>query len=237
MDNACRRASSTTPRSSWPRSRALSSEPAADLDTDYAQAGFNGRLEFGSSPALLNVDVCRAYVDRKSPLYAGVEAALAATVTLTEAARAAGVPVVFTQVVYQPGGLDGGVFYRKVPALAAYQVGSEMGQLAAPLALAPGEVMVTKQYASAFFGTSLASTLRAMGVDTLLITGFSTSGCVRATALDALQNGFIPFVVSDACGDRDPRPHEASLFDLQAKYAEVVDLSEALRLVAAAKAG
>ena len=91
--------------------------------------------------------------------------------------------------------------------------------------------MVSKQYASAFFGTSLASTLRAAGIDCLLVTGFSTSGCVRATAVDALQHGFVPFVVRDACGDRHPAPHEANLFDLQAKYAEVVTEEEAMRLI------
>ena len=84
--------------------------------------------------------------------------------------------------------------------------------------------MITKQYASAFFGTTLASTLTALGVDTLLIAGVSTSGCIRATALDACQHGFIPLVVRDAVGDRHPAPHEANLFDLQAKYAEVVSL-------------
>ena len=201
------------------------------LDDDYASAGFNGTLAFGDSSILLNVDVVKAYTETTSPLYAGIESALAAIVTLTDAARAAGVPVAFTRVEYQAGGLDGGMFFRKVPALKACEQGNPLGDLAPPLERQPGEVMVVKQYASAFFGTALASTLRAMGVDTVLITGFSTSGCVRATAPDALQNGFAPFVVGEACGDRDPRPHDASLFDLQAKYAEVIDRAQALRLI------
>ena len=83
--------------------------------------------------------------------------------------------------------------------------------------------MIVKQYASAFFGTTLATTLNALGVDTVIITGVSTSGCVRATAVDALQHGFVPLVVRQAVGDRDQGPHESALFDLQAKYAEVVD--------------
>ena len=103
-----------------------------------------------------------------------------------------------------------------------------------------GELIVSKQYASAFFGTSLASTLQACGIDTVLITGFSTSGCVRATALDALQHGFAPFVVREACADRDAGPHEANLFDLQAKYAEVITearaMSELANFAAAAAA-
>ena len=90
---------------------------------------------------------------------------------------------------------------------------------------------MTKQYASAFFGTSLAATLHAMGVDTLLITGYSTSGCVRASALDALQHGFIPMVVREACADRHPGPHDANLFDLQAKYAEVVSETDAIAVL------
>ena len=207
---------------------------ADDLDEDYAKAGFGGRLERGERPALLIVDVCMAYLDRASPLYAGVEAALASNIRLAEAARAAGVPVIFTRVAYGAGGVDGGLFYRKVPALKAFLPGSRLGEFHPDLVPAAGEVVVTKQYASAFFGTSLAATLNAMRIDTLFVTGFSTSGCVRATALDALQNGFVPFVVAEACGDSDRRPHDANLFDLQAKYAEVVSEADALAMIAAA---
>lgn len=198
------------------------------LRADYAAAGFGGALPFGARPAVLAVDVVRAYTDRASPLYAGVEDAVAAAARLVAAARAASVPVIFTRVVYAPGGADGGLFYRKVAALACFDEGSPFGAFADDPAPRPGEVVITKQYASAFFGTSLAATLTAGSIDTLLICGLSTSGCVRASAVDALQHGFRPFVVADACGDRDPRPHEASLFDLQAKYAEVISLAGAL---------
>jgi maleamate amidohydrolase len=208
----------------------------ANLDSDYAAAGFDGHLAFGRKPVLLVVDVCRAYLDKDSPLYAGVEEALASNRRVISVARAAGVPVVFTRVLYQAGGLDGGVFYRKVPALKAYLPGNPLGDFPEDFGPQDGEVLVIKQYASAFFGTSLAATLTAMSVDTVMVTGFSTSGCVRATALDALQNGFAPYVIREACGDRDSRPHEATLFDLQAKYAEVVGESEALRLIGRARA-
>jgi len=129
-------------------------------------------------------------------------------------------------VRYQPGGRDGGVFFRKVPALACFEDGArpDLAAFATGLEPLPGETVILKQYASAFFGTTLASTLTALGVDTLLIAGVSTSGCVRASAVDACQHGFVPLVVRDAVGDRHPSPHEASLFDLQAKYAEVVSL-------------
>jgi maleamate amidohydrolase len=198
------------------------------LDQDYAKAGFGGRLAFGRRPALLVIDVVAAYLEKGSPLYAGVEDALASNLRLIDVARETGAPVIFTCVVYQAGGLDGGVFYRKVPALKCFDAGSPLGRFPPEIQPRADEVVVVKQYASAFFGTSLASTLRALGVDTVVMGGFSTSGCVRASALDALQHGFVPIVVREACGDRDPRPHDANLFDLQAKYAEVVGEQEAV---------
>ncbi len=191
--------------------------------------GFNRRLEPGRRPALVMIDFVRAYLTPGSPLYAGVESARAAAAELLGVARRAGIPIVHTNVAYQPGGRDGGVFYRKLPALRCFEQGVEpvLAQFAEGLEPADGETLITKQYASAFFGTSFAATLTALNVDTLLIAGVSTSGCVRATAVDACQHGFIPLVVRDAVGDRAPEPHEANLFDLQAKYAEVVSLREA----------
>jgi maleamate amidohydrolase len=189
---------------------------------------FDGHLRFGARPALLIVDMVMAYFDTGSPLYAATENALDSNVRLVAAARSAGVPVIFTNVVYDPGGANGGLFYLKIPALSVFDKGSPLG--AFPDALQPqaDDLVITKQYASAFFGTNLAAALRGQSVDTLLITGLSTSGCVRATALDAIQYGFAPFVVRDACGDRHSAPHEASLFDLQAKYAEVISERMAL---------
>jgi maleamate amidohydrolase len=208
---------------------------ATTLDDDYSRAGFGGRLPFGAHPALLVVDVVMAYLDPTSPLFAqGFVDALAVNERLVAAARAAGVPVIFTGVRYGAGGRDGGLFYRKVPALRCFLEGSPLGAFPPTLQPAADEVVVTKQYASAFFGTSLAATLNAQRIDTVLVTGFSTSGCVRATALDALQHGFAPFVIAPACGERDPRPQEANLFDLQAKYAEVIGEAQALAHLAAA---
>jgi len=208
---------------------------ADDLKDNYAGA-FDGALGFGKRPALLIVDVVVAYLTPGSPLCdPAFQTALESNERLVAAARAVGMPVIFTNVVYQPGGADGGLFYAKVPALKAFQRGSEMGAFPDTLQPAEADTIVSKQYASAFFGTSLASTLSAQRIDTLLITGFSTSGCVRASALDALQHGFVPFVVADACGDRHPAPHQANLFDLQAKYAEVVSEARALDLIGAAR--
>ena len=200
------------------------------LADSYSSGGFGLALQPGQRPALLLIDFVRAYLAEGSPLYAGAEPARAAAQALLEAARLAGIPVVHTNVRYQPGGRDGGVFFRKVPALKCFEAGAhpDLAAFAAGLEPVAGETVITKQYASAFFGTTLASTLTALGVDTLLIAGVSTSGCVRASAVDACQHGFIPLVVREAVGDRHPSPHEASLFDLQAKYAEVVGLQLAL---------
>ena len=203
-----------------------------DLTANYVGA-FDGRLSFGKRPALLIVDFVMAYLDPASPLYAGVEDALASNERLLAAARAAGISVIFTNVVYQADGADGGLFYKKIPSLRVFLEGSPLGAFPPSLQPVDAERVISKQFASAFFGTSLAETLSEEGIDTLLITGLSTSGCVRATALDALQSGFAPFVVREACGDRHPAPHEANLFDLQAKYAEVVSEQEACALISA----
>jgi maleamate amidohydrolase len=204
----------------------------SDLLDDYNRGGFGGALQPGKKPALLLVDVVVAYLTPGQPLYSPrFETALASCERLTAAARKAGVPVIFTNVVYRAGGIDGGLFYKKVPALEAFLEGSPLGAFPDTLQPRADEVVVTKQYASSFFGTSLAATLTSMGVDSLFITGFSTSGCVRASALDALQNGFVPLVVADACGDRDERPHEANLFDLSKKYAEVLSEEQAIALM------
>jgi maleamate amidohydrolase len=199
----------------------------ADLLDNYAGT-FDGRLPFGKRPALVLIDLVEAYLQPGSPLYAGIESALESAVRLTAAARKGDIPIIFTHVEYQPGGADGGVFFRKVPALKVFEKGSPLGAFPAALAPMDRDVVITKRYASAFFATHLAPTLTALGVDTVLICGTSTSGCVRATALDACQHGFVPFVVRDACGDRHAAPHEASLFDLQAKYAEVISEADAL---------
>jgi maleamate amidohydrolase len=192
-------------------------------------AAFSGRVGWGSRPAVLVIDLVRAYTHPDGPFaLPGAPGIVEAAAELVETARDVDVPVVRTVVHYAPNLADGGLFVRKVPALACFAEGADgdWGDLA--LEPAAGEVVVAKQYASAFFGTSLATTLHAAGVDTLVIAGVSTSGCVRATAMDALNSGFHPQVVRQACGDRTPEVHEANLADLDAKYADVIDLAEAL---------
>jgi maleamate amidohydrolase len=194
-------------------------------------AAFSGRLGWGARPALLVVDLVRAYTEPGGPfLLPDSGPAVTATAALVDAARAGGRPVVWTVVRYTTGLADGGLFVRKVPALAAFAEDAEggWGEIAAPLHPAPGEPVVAKQYASAFFGTSLAATLHGAGVDTVVVAGVSTSGCIRASATDALNHGFRPLVVRQACADRSPALHENNLADLDAKYADVIDLDEAV---------
>lgn len=207
------------------------------LQQNYERGGFNKSLQPGARPALLIIDFVDAYLNPASPLYAGVEQARDDAVRLLQASRAARIPIIHTNVVYQPGGRDGGVFFRKVPALSCFEAGAHPDWAAFAQGLEPlaGETVISKQYASAFFGTSLASTLTALGIDTVLIAGLSTSGCVRASAVDCCQHGFIPIVVREAVGDRAPGPHEANLFDLQAKYAEVMSLEVVLDYLGGAR--
>jgi maleamate amidohydrolase len=208
---------------------------ATDLDRDYAAAGFGGTLKPGARPVLLLIDFARAYFDPVSPLYAGVETARASAARLHAAARATGVPAIFTRVEYSADGHEGGVFYRKIAALKSFVTGNPLGEFTAELAPLPGDTVITKYFPSAFFGTGLAETLHAQGVDTIVITGLSTSGCVRASAVDALCHGFIPLIVTDAVGDRDAGVHAANLFDLAAKTAELITEAQAAAYLTAVK--
>ena len=198
-----------------------------NLAANYARA-YNTRVGFGKRPALLLIDFCMGYFDPACDLYAGVEDAMASALRVRAAARAANIPVILTNVVYHPQALDGGRFFEKAAPLKNFLKGSPMGAWGPGLAPHDDEIIVSKQYPSAFFGTSLASTLTAMGVDNVLLTGLTTSGCVRASCVDSMSHGFRTTVIADACGDRHPAPHEANLFDMNAKYADVVSEAEAV---------
>jgi len=128
--------------------------------------------------------------------------------------------------MYDRSGVDGGIFVKKIPVLRTMVEGEPMAEIDPKMAPLPGEHVIVKNYASAFFGTSLASALTALGVDTVILIGCSTSGCVRATAVDAIQSGFIPIVPEECVGDRHAGPHDAAMFDMNAKYADVMPKSE-----------
>ena len=205
------------------------------LDENYAKA-YGGSAGFGKSPALLMIDFVAGYFDPECDLYAGVDDALASALRVREAAHSAGVPVILTNVVYHPKAIDGGRFYEKARPLRYFLEGSPMGAWPKGLEPTADELIISKQYPSAFFGTSLASTLTSLGVDNVILTGLTTSGCVRASCVDAMSHGFITTVVREACGDRHDGPHEANLFDMQAKYADVVSEEEMIAHLAGFKA-
>lgn len=198
--------------------------------SDNYRGVWDNRIGFGRKPALLVIDFVKGYTIAESPLFAkGVVRAVAETPPLLEAARAAQIPVIFTTVEYSPPHfLDGGAWIKKAPVLKVLVPGSEMARICDAVAPMPGEIVITKQYASAFFGTSLASTLVAAGVDTVIIAGCTTSGCIRASAVDAVQHGFRAIVVRECVGDRHDGPHEANLFDINAKYGDVIGRAEAV---------
>lgn len=190
---------------------------------------FDKTVGFGERPALLVVDFVRAYTTEGAALYAkGVVDAVAATVPLLAAARAARVPVIFTKVEYTPSAIEGGLFVKKVPVLRQLVAGAPLAAIVPELEPRAEETVLVKQYPSAFFGTSLAPALTTLGVDTLVLVGCSTSGCIRATAIDGLSHGYRVIVPRECVGDRDPGPHEANLFDINAKYGDVVTRAEVL---------
>jgi len=193
---------------------------SSSLDKNYAKA-YGHSLTLGANPALILIDLVQAYFDPDCELYADVDDALQSALRILGIARECGILVIYTNVVYQGDGLDGGRFYEKALPLKHFCKGNPMGGWAEGIKPRDDELVVSKQYPSAFFGTSLASTLTAKRIDTLIITGLTTSGCIRASCVDAMSHGFIPVVVADACGDRHESPHDANLFDMQAKYAEV----------------
>lgn len=210
----------------------MQDENAASLEENYRRA-YGTRVGFGKRPALILVDFVQAYFDPASDLFAGVDAALDSALRVREAAHTAGIPVVLTHVSYHAGGLDGGRFFEKARPLRNFLPGSATAGW--PLGLWPreDELVISKQYPSAFFGTSLASTLTAARIDSVILTGLTTSGCVRATCVDAMSHGFTTAVVREACGDRHAAPHEANLFDMNAKYADVVSEDEVLAFLSA----
>ncbi len=185
-------------------------------------ASFSAHLTPGRRPALVMVDLVRAYFDPGASLYLGQDDCLHSAARVLEASRNSGILILHTRVSYSEGGIDGGHFFTKVNALKELVGSSLLGDFMPEVTPLSNEPTIVKQYASAFFGTTLASTLSANAIDTLIIAGVSTSGCIRATAVDAIQHGFIPLIPRESVGDRDIGPHESNLFDLQAKYAEVV---------------
>lgn len=207
----------------------MSYDRRAAVTVRNAPRGFDGRLRPGSRPAILAIDMMAAYYTHGSAFCLPTRDSLYGAAQVLAAARAVDVPVFHTVVSYQEDDLENLVFLRKVPALRTLTGDAPMGRLMPEVAPAEGEPVLVKQQASAFFGTDLSDRLASLSVDTVIITGVSTSGCVRATAVDAVARNLVAVVVRDAVGDRSDEVAEASLSDLQAKYAEVVDLGTAVK--------
>jgi maleamate amidohydrolase len=194
---------------------------------------FDGKVGYGRNPAVVVIDFTLAYTTPGSPFFAeGVVRAVADTEPLLQAARAAGIPVIHTKVMYHPSGADGGWFVRKVPALRKLVPGEPLAEIDPRVAPLAEEVVIVKQYPSPFFGTPLAPMLATLGVDTLILAGCSTSGCVRAGALDGVQHGYRVIVPRECVGDRHDGPHDANLFDINAKYGDVVGRDEVIQYLA-----
>ena len=199
----------------------------------YARQGFGAAVGGGERPALLIVDFVEAFVDPEVLGGGNIEAAVAATLPVLRACREQSWPVVFTRIVYAEDGSDVGLWATKLPALQKLTAGSPMNRVVEALAPLPGELVIDKKQASAFFGTDLAPWLVQRRVDTLYVAGCTTSGCVRASVVDAMSWNFRPIVIEDCVGDRALEPHAANLFDMRQKYADLVTAEAAVRAMAA----
>jgi maleamate amidohydrolase len=197
----------------------------------YAKARLGESVTLGSRPAVLVVDFSCGFTDPECTLGADMTEQVEATKRLLDAARAKGLPVIFTTIGFEPSLKDGGLWLEKAPALGDLQIGGRWVEIDPRLEPQEGETIVVKKGASAFFGTNLAAILISQGIDSVVLCGATTSGCVRATAIDLLQYGFPTLVPRECVGDRAQTPHDANLFDIQAKYADVVSVEEALDYV------
>ena len=197
----------------------------------YAKARLGESFTMGSRPAVLVVDFSCGFTDPQSTLGSDLSEEVEATKRLLDAARDKGLPVIFTTIGFEESLKDGGLWLQKVPSLGDLQLGGRWVEIDPRLERRPEETVIVKKVASAFFGTNLASVLISQGVDSVILCGATTSGCVRATAIDLLQYGFPTLVPRECVGDRAEAPHEANLFDIQAKYADVVSVDDAIAYV------
>jgi maleamate amidohydrolase len=203
----------------------LAREHLAELHERLSARGFGGRVGFGSRPAVLVVDLIRAFTDERCPLASNLDAQVANTRRILDAVRAAGAPVVMSTVSYDAALDEAGLWALKVPNNEWLVEGSEWVEIDERLERRPGDMLLVKKYASCFFGTDLMSRLVSRAIDTVVIVGCTTSGCVRASAVDACSYGLHTIVVEDAVGDRAPLSHLTSLFDIDAKYGDVTTTS------------
>ena len=197
----------------------------------YARARIGGRIGLRDRPAILVVDFSCGFTDPSCPLGSELAAEIKATRRLLDTARARNIPAIFTTIGYDAGLIDAGIWPQKMPTLGELRIGTRWVEIDERLDRRPDEPIVVKKGASAFFGTNLTTILAARAIDSVILCGATTSGCIRATAIDLLQHGYPTVVPRECVGDRAQAPHESNLFDIQAKYAEVLPLAEVLALV------
>jgi nicotinamidase-related amidase len=194
----------------------------------YARAGLGASVTLGSRPCVLVIDFSCGFTDPECALGSDMTPQVEATRRLLDVARDKRLPVVFTTIGFDASLKDGGLWLQKVPTLGDLQLGGHWVEIDERLGRREDETVIVKKGASGFFGTNLASVLVSQGVDSVILCGATTSGCVRATVIDLLQYGWPTLVPRECVGDRAQAPHEANLFDIQAKYADVVALEEAI---------
>ena len=192
----------------------------------YREQGFGARSGVGQRPALLIVDFVESFADPQIFGGGNIADAISATTRLLSFARSRRWPVAMTRIVFADDGADANIFSRKVPTLLAMTESNPKGAIVPQLAPFAGELIVRKRLPSAFAGTELAAWLIGRAVDTVVVTGCTTSGCVRASVVDSMGCGFITVVAQDCVGDRALGPHDANLFDMQQKYADLMTASE-----------
>tara|TARA_A100001391_G_scaffold37386_4_gene20577 strand:+ start:22755 stop:23393 length:639 start_codon:yes stop_codon:yes gene_type:complete len=192
----------------------------------YRDAGFGHTVPRGTRPAIVVVDFTYGFTDTRYATASDAASQMAATRRLTDLARSRGFPVIYTTIAYHTGEIEGFAWLKKARGMAALVEGTRLVEVDAATGIQPGDAIVTKKGASAFFGTSLAAMLTGMQVDTLVIAGATTSGCVRASVVDAVQSGFNTLVPADCCADRAKPPHTAALYDIGQKYADVTDSTD-----------
>jgi nicotinamidase-related amidase len=194
----------------------------------YEEREFGEMVGLGEQPVLLVVDLIKAFTDPDSNLGSDVEDVLDRTEALLAAFREYDLPRYYTTVAFEESYGDAGRFIEKVPAMRELELGSDRVEVDDRIAPVGDERVIRKKYASAFFGTDLETELTTHRVDTVVLAGVTTSGCIRATAIDSLQHGYRTIVPADAVGDRAEGPHRANLFDIDAKYGDVVETEDIL---------
>ena len=194
----------------------------------YERARLGQSVTLGERPAVLVVDFSRGFTDPECTMGSDLTQEVEATRRLLAAAREREIPIIFTTIGFEPNLKDGSLWLQKAPGLAELQVGGKWVEIDPRLERREDEVVILKKGASAFFGTNLPSVLVSENVDTIVLCGATTSGCIRATAVDLLQYGYPTLVPRECVGDRARAPHEANLIDIQAKYADVVPVADAL---------